>query len=75
VSLQRNVQIKPLFNGRASCLRVYWRRGNPDRRIRFIYTLYTYTLYYIYMCGPLVDMDLAVSGLGFRVWEETSVCS
>ncbi len=29
MSLQRYVQIKPLFNGR-----VYWRRGNPDRRIR-----------------------------------------
>ena len=35
VSLQRYVQIKPLFNGCASCVRVYWRRGIPDRRNRW----------------------------------------
>jgi hypothetical protein len=45
VSLPRYVQIKPQLNGRASCLRVYWRRGNPDRRIRsekkILFTTYT----------------------------------
>jgi hypothetical protein len=35
VSVPRYVQIKPLLNGRVSCLRVYWRRGIPDRRNRW----------------------------------------